>query len=176
MAFKASSSSFWRRPVMKTWAPSFTKSFAVANPIPSVPPVMTAVLPSSFLVIAFLRCCRAGTPSPDTLLPSPVNYSPSLVLWEGLSEHGSATLRLLFGGLVLNHVPVLDKDSVLDAHNIRGNPIHRSTETTKSPVHDHEVSLSHDRSRFVFQCWGDALNEIEQTFATGFDMSAVLNV
>src|SRR5882724_10364040 len=53
MAFKASSSSFWRRPVMKTWAPSFTKSFAVANPIPSVPPVMTAILPSSFLDIGF---------------------------------------------------------------------------------------------------------------------------
>src|SRR6266481_5954879 len=35
---------------MKTWAPSSTNRFAVANPIPSVPPVMTAVLPSSFLV------------------------------------------------------------------------------------------------------------------------------
>src|SRR5882672_4259702 len=53
IAFTASSSSFWRRPVMKTWAPSLTKSCAVANPIPSVPPVMTAVLPSSFLVIVF---------------------------------------------------------------------------------------------------------------------------
>jgi hypothetical protein len=29
----------------------------VANPIPSVPPVMTAVLPSSFLVIVVLRFC-----------------------------------------------------------------------------------------------------------------------
>src|SRR5882724_2119683 len=64
MAFKASSSSFWRRPVMKTWAPSFTKSFAVANPIPSVPPVLTAVLPSSFLVIVFLRYFGAGSPAP----------------------------------------------------------------------------------------------------------------
>src|SRR5258708_13425267 len=38
---------------MKTYAPSLTKSFAVANPIPSVPPVMTATLPSSFLGIVF---------------------------------------------------------------------------------------------------------------------------
>src|SRR5580704_13347952 len=38
---------------MKTKAPSLTKSFAVANPIPSVPPVMTATLPSSFLGIVF---------------------------------------------------------------------------------------------------------------------------
>src|ERR1700730_3909637 len=51
IVFTASSSSFWRRPVMKTYAPSLTKSFAVANPIPSVPPVMTAILPSSFLAI-----------------------------------------------------------------------------------------------------------------------------
>jgi len=61
MAFTASSSSFWRRPMMKTQAPSSTNRCAVANPIPSVPPVMTAVLPSSFLVTLFLRHCRAGT-------------------------------------------------------------------------------------------------------------------
>src|SRR6266850_834507 len=59
MVFTASSSSFWRRPVMKTYAPSLTKSFAVANPIPSVPPVMTATLPSSLLGIVFLCPCRA---------------------------------------------------------------------------------------------------------------------
>src|ERR1700675_3050913 len=29
------------------------------------------------------------------------------VLWESLSEHGSATFRLLFGGLILNDVPML---------------------------------------------------------------------
>src|SRR5712691_8867602 len=40
---------------------SSTNRFAVANPIPSVPPVMTAVLPSSLLVTVFLRHCRAGT-------------------------------------------------------------------------------------------------------------------
>src|SRR5260370_29646558 len=43
---------------MKTYAPSLTKSFAVANPIPSVPPVMTATLPSSFLGIVFPCSCR----------------------------------------------------------------------------------------------------------------------
>src|SRR6266478_4854504 len=59
IAFTASSSSFWRRPVMKTYAPSLAKSFAAANPIPSVPPVMTATLPSSLLGIVFLPCCRA---------------------------------------------------------------------------------------------------------------------
>jgi hypothetical protein len=35
---------------------------------------------------------------------------------------------------------VTDQNAILDAHNVRGNPIHRSTEPAKSPVHDHEVS------------------------------------
>ena len=90
----------------------------------------------------------------------------SFVLWESLSEHGSATFRLLFCGLILNDVPMLDKDSVLNTHNICRNPIHRRTETAKSPVHDHEVSLSHDRSGFILQRWWDALDEIEQTLTT----------
>src|SRR6267142_1545610 len=58
IVFTASSSSFWRRPVMKTYAPSLTKSFVVANPIPSVLPVMTATLPSSLLGIVFPGSCR----------------------------------------------------------------------------------------------------------------------
>src|SRR5260370_39087066 len=71
---------------------------------------------------------------------------------------------------------MLNKDSVLNAHNICGNPIHRRTETAKSPVHNHEVSLSHDHSRFVLQGWRDALDEIEQAIAARCDMSAVLNI
>jgi hypothetical protein len=69
-----------------------------------------------------------------------------------------------------------DKDSALNAHDIRGDPIHKSAETAKSPVHDHEVSFGHDRSGFVLQRRRDALDEIEQTVAPGCDMSAALNV
>src|SRR6476620_10089466 len=32
---------------MKTYAPSFTNRFAVARPMPLLPPVMSAILPSS---------------------------------------------------------------------------------------------------------------------------------
>jgi integrase len=63
-----------------------------------------------------------------------------------------------------------------DTHNISGNPIDRSTEIAKPPVHDHEVSLGHDRPRLVLQRWRDALDEIEQALTTRLDMSAVLNV
>jgi len=44
------------------------------------------------------------------------------------------------------------------------------------PRHDHEVSLSYDRSRFVLERWRKALDEIEQPLTTRRDMSAVLNV
>src|SRR6266851_396940 len=74
------------------------------------------------------------------------------------------------------NITEVDKDSVLNAHNIRGNPIHRSTETTKSPVHDHEVSLSHARSRFVLKRWWDALERLNRPSRPGAYMSAVLNV
>jgi hypothetical protein len=40
-----------RRPVMNTRAPSAANRFAVPRPIPALPPVITATLPSSFLLI-----------------------------------------------------------------------------------------------------------------------------
>src|SRR4051794_9014326 len=60
----ASFSSFSRRPVITTCAPSSTKRLAVASPIPLLPPVMTAILPSSFFMIFLPSLCvwaRRGT-------------------------------------------------------------------------------------------------------------------
>src|SRR3989454_5226859 len=48
IAFTAAASSGSRRHVMKTYAPSFTNCFAVARPMPLLPPVTSAILPSSF--------------------------------------------------------------------------------------------------------------------------------
>jgi hypothetical protein len=41
-----------RRPVMKTYAPSCTNCFAVARPMPLLPPVMSAIFPSSLAMIS----------------------------------------------------------------------------------------------------------------------------
>src|SRR5580704_17400472 len=70
---------------------------------------------------------------------------------ESSSEHGPLAYRLFFGGFILNYVKMLDKDSVVNAQNICSNPIRRSTESAKSPMHDHDLSLSHDHSRFILQ-------------------------
>ena len=43
-SFAAASSVAWLRPVMTTLAPSATNSFAVARPMPLLPPVINAVL------------------------------------------------------------------------------------------------------------------------------------
>src|ERR1700733_1459388 len=56
----ASFSSFSRRPVITTCAPSSTKRLAVAKPIPLLPPVITAIFPANFCpcssLICFLPC------------------------------------------------------------------------------------------------------------------------
>src|SRR6202035_4976705 len=100
----------------------------------------------------------------------------SAVRRECSSKHGRTALRLLFRGLVLNDIPMLREFPGFDTYNLGGNPIHRSTEIAESTVHDHEVSLSQDGPSFVFQCWRDVLDEIEQTLATRRDMSTMLNV
>ncbi len=76
----------------------------------------------------------------------------------------------------MDHIPVLDKNVVLDENNVRSNPVHGQAEMRKSPVHDDEVSISDDRSWLIPERRGKALQEIEQTLTTRCDMSAVLNV
>jgi len=46
----------------------------------------------------------------------------------------------------------------------------------KPSVHNDEIALRYDRSCFVPQRWRKALDEVEQAFTTGRDVSAALNV
>src|ERR1700730_5298760 len=124
---------------MATLAPSAARRLAIAAPMPREPPVTSATLPASSLSCLLLMFC------------------PFLVCGCCLSgrfrktcpKHRSFTLRLFFGRFILNDIPMFDKDSVSNAQNICGNPIHRSTEVAKSPVNDHEVTLGDDCPRFV---------------------------
>src|SRR5882672_12877217 len=150
---------------MATVAPSAARRFSIAAPMPRDPPVTSATLPArslSFLLLisslSSLRCCLSGT------------------LRKTCSEHRSLTLRLFFGHFILNDIPMLDQKAVLDTNNVCGNPIHRSTKVAKSPVNNHEVTLGDNRSRFVPQRGRKTLDELEESFSAGFNVSAVLDV
>jgi hypothetical protein len=60
----------------------------------------------------------------------------------------------------------------LTANNGRCNPVDGPAEARESPVHNHEIFVGHDRSRFLLQ---DALDWIEQALAAGRVMRAALN-
>src|ERR1700758_1518339 len=95
---------------------------------------------------------------------------------ETCPEHWSFAFRLLFSRFILNDVPMLDKDSVLNAENICCNPVDGQAEVRESSVGDYKVSVGYDRSWLVLEGWRKALDEIEQAFAARLDVSAVLNV
>ena len=80
------------------------------------------------------------------------------------------------GRFILDHIPVLDQNPVLDPKNVCCNPVHGQAEISKTSVHHYEVSISDDRSRLILKRRRQALDEIEQTPTAGRDMSAMLNV
>jgi hypothetical protein len=71
---------------------------------------------------------------------------------------------------------MFDQNAVLDANDVRRDPIHSEAEVRKPPVHDHEVSLGHDGSGFVLQRWREDLDKVEEALTSGRDVRAVLNV
>jgi hypothetical protein len=75
----------------------------------------------------------------------------------------------------LDHIPMLDQNAILDANDVRRNPVHGKAKIREPSVHDHEISFGHDRSWLVLEGWR-AFDEIEQALAAGRDMSAVLDV
>src|SRR5580692_12766323 len=97
ISFAAAFSSASRRPVTKTYAPSLTKRCAVARPIPAVPPVTSAIFPSSLPDICFpsWSCCQS--------VPRSTHLS------EALAQFGNEQIALLKRGEVTtfrNLVPV----------------------------------------------------------------------
>src|SRR5260370_27546393 len=71
---------------------------------------------------------------------------------------------------------MLDQNAILDANDVRRNPVHELAEARESAVHDHEIIFGNNRSRFIPERGREALYEIEQTVAAGLDMSAVLDI
>ena len=71
---------------------------------------------------------------------------------------------------------MLQENAILNANDVRRNPVHGEAEARKSPVHDDEIPFSHNRSGFVFESGWKALDEIEQALTTWSNVRVVLDV
>src|SRR6266478_6718497 len=71
---------------------------------------------------------------------------------------------------------MLDQNAILDAHDVRRNPVHWQAEARKAPMNDRKIFFGYNLSRLVFQSRRHAFDELEYAVATWFDVSAVLNV
>src|SRR5882672_5456949 len=97
-------------------------------------------------------------------------------LRETFTKHWVSALGLLFGGFVLNDIPVLDQKPVFNANNVRRYPVHRRAKAREPPVDNHEIILGENRPRLILESGRETSDEIEKAIATGGDMSAMLNV
>jgi len=61
---------------------------------------------------------------------------------------------------------MFDQNAILDAKDVRRNPVHGLAEARKSPMYNHKIFFGHNRSRFILQRRRDALDEIELAIAT----------
>src|SRR5882762_11145753 len=93
-----------------------------------------------------------------------------------VAEHGPAALGFGLRRFVLNHVPMLDKHPIDYANEVRNDPVLRLPEARKATVHDHEFALRHNLLMVVPESWRHALDQIEETVATGLDVGAMLDV
>ena len=96
--------------------------------------------------------------------------------WKRASEHRRSAFRLIFGRLILNHVPVFGKNSVLNAQYIGRNPIDRQTDIRKPSMDEDETSICSDNRRLIPECQRKVFNETKQSLASGRNVGAVLDV
>src|SRR5258707_625878 len=95
---------------------------------------------------------------------------------KSVTEHLGFTLRLFLSSFVLNDIPVLYENSVLNANNIGSDPVHHRSKPRKAPVCDNEVSFGNHQTSFIMQSGWKRLDQVEQAFASGFDVRTVLDI
>jgi len=93
-----------------------------------------------------------------------------------VAEHGPTALRFGLRRFVLNHVPMLDQHSIDQTNEVRNDPVLYLAEARKTTVHDHEFAVRHNLLVLMLEHRRHALDQIEETVATGLDVGAVLHV
>src|SRR5262249_38827382 len=100
----------------------------------------------------------------------------SRVHGERLTEHWPPALQLVPSHLVLDYVPVLDEDSVLNPQDVGGDPVRRGRESREAAMDDDEMALRHDEAGLVPQRRWEAPHEVAEAVSAGRDVRAVLEV
>src|ERR1700675_3197176 len=61
---------------------------------------------------------------------------------------------------------MLDQNAILDANDVRRNPVHGLAEARKAPMDDHEIPFGHNQSGLVLPRQRNAFDQIEEARAT----------
>ena len=94
---------------------------------------------------------------------------------ECIAEHRIPALGMLLGSLVLNNIPVLNENSILQANDVRCDPVHRQSDVGEPAMDDDVVTFCKNHARLVLERLRRGLDKIEEPVSS-LDMSAVLNV
>ena len=95
------------------------------------------------------------------IVPSGV---PLCLLRKRVAEHRAPALGLLFCGVVLNDVPVLDENSVLQANDVRCDLVHRMANIGEPVMKDDVVAFCKNHSGFIFERWRRGLIRLKSPY------------
>jgi hypothetical protein len=70
-------------------------------------------------------------------------------------------------GLILNDVPLLDENSVLQANDVRCDPVNRKANIGEPAMKDDVVAFCKNRSGFILERRWRGLDEVEESVSSG---------
>src|SRR5260370_34179614 len=100
----------------------------------------------------------------------------SCLLRECVAEHRIPALGLLLGSLVLNDIPVFDENSILQANDVRGDPVHWQSNVGEPAMNDDVVTFCKNHPGLILEQLPSGLVEVEESVSSGLDMATCLNV
>ena len=72
-----------------------------------------------------------------------------VLLRERVAEHRIPALGLLLASFILNDIPVFDENPILQANDVRCDPVHRQSDVGKPAMNDDVVPLCKNHPRLI---------------------------